>query len=251
MCLCLKGVWRNNCLFDLIIFLVRIMIILVYFIYNLFSQCPEDWHLHIYSIWQLHNKQSTQNRTFPHDLCVFFCFVSLFRKQNVQSGGLPVPWVAHVHPWALEVWRGQRLSWWGRRERQSWLWWDWTGLIVHCCPSHCTHWLFRHNHPPFIPIQIHQLLVSTRCKGCWNGSFPLHSFQFSYYRPRLDFALVVPHKSWLSPQLLCSGQSKVAVTACPISGLLALCWQNIFDLTRTRLEPRCSVAFSCFVNIAS
>lgn len=37
MCLCLKGVWRNLIkLKNVIIFLVRIMIILVYFIYNTF-----------------------------------------------------------------------------------------------------------------------------------------------------------------------------------------------------------------------
>lgn len=163
-------------------------------------------------------QQSTQNRTFPHDLCFFLFFV---RKQNVQSGGLPVPWVAHVHPWGLEVWRGPRLSWRVRRERQSWLWWDWLdssytaarhiGLTGFSDIIILLLFLFKYITSVVSYEQVQRL--------------PERLFsmtQFSYYWPRLDSVFVVPHKSWLSPQLLCSGQSKVAVTACPISGLLAL-----------------------------
>lgn len=166
-------------------------------------------------------QQSTQNRTFPHDLCFFLFFV--FVQKTKRAVRRPSSALGRTCA-SLSVGSvtGTKTVLTGPTRASKLAVVRLTGLIVHCCPSHWTHWLFRHNHLPFVPIQIHQLLVMTRCKGCWNGSFPWHSFQFSYHWPRLDSALVVPHKSWVSPQLLCSGQSKVAVTACPISGLLAL-----------------------------
>lgn len=50
---------------------------------------------------------------YPFDCCC--------RDQNLQPRGVPVSWVPHVHPSALEVRRRQRLSRRRRRERESWL----------------------------------------------------------------------------------------------------------------------------------
>lgn len=88
MCLCLKGVWRNNCLFDLIIFLVRIMIILVYFIYNLFfySSVVREFlsalkiDIYIFTVYDNCTTNSPHKIEHFRMTCVFFLFCVFVQK---------------------------------------------------------------------------------------------------------------------------------------------------------------------------